>query len=369
MLVSPQEVIRKEDKTTTVDLSIIIVNYNTVDYLRQCLQSIYLHPCQYTFEVIVVDNASADGSVEMVRQEFPSVRVIANRYNYGFAIASNQGYRVCRGKYVMSLNPDTEVLGGTLDELIRFMDCEETAGLVAPAVVKSDGSAYLPCDERIRFHYPLILLILQRLLRARRKKKVQEQGSERCPLQVSWTWGTGLVCRRLALPKGYYFEEITFLFGEEYYLCRYLKKGGYRLFVLPYAYINHVLSVTYRFDIHSLYFARKLGTVVSWRIFKQEYGLFTANLNQLILLVDASLLWSKSAIVKKILGSSMNRAIIQADYAALVIASIGVLIRGEKYVEKVNLIARRYFNGGVDPPLPPVVIHHYDFNTQLSKNS
>jgi len=103
-----------------VDLSIIIVNYNTKCYLKKCLESLFQQACSYAFEVIVIDNASKDGSVAMVQERFPAVHVIANRYNYGFAVANNQGYRMCHGRYIMTLNPDATLLLGAIDEIVTF---------------------------------------------------------------------------------------------------------------------------------------------------------------------------------------------------------------------------------------------------------
>src|SRR4051812_40366145 len=97
------------------DVSLILVNYNTGAYLERFLTGFFAAPPRVSCEVIVVDNASADDSLRMVSERFPQVRVVANTYNYGFAVANNHGYRVSRGEFVMPVNPDTEIAPGALD--------------------------------------------------------------------------------------------------------------------------------------------------------------------------------------------------------------------------------------------------------------
>ena len=123
-----------------VDLSIIIVNWNTRDLLVQCLQSVVRATPDLELEVIVVDNGSADGSVETVQRDFPQVQVIANAENVGFVRANNQAMARCRGRYVLLLNSDTQVLPRALDETIRFMDGHPSAGVAGVRLLNADGS-------------------------------------------------------------------------------------------------------------------------------------------------------------------------------------------------------------------------------------
>src|SRR5438045_2768723 len=109
----------------TPDLSIIVVSYNTAALLRRCLASVYANPhSHYSFEVIVVDNGSGDGSAEMVRQVFPQAQVVANAENRGFAAATNQGLDLAEGAYLLLLNPDTEVIGDALWKMVAFLEAE-----------------------------------------------------------------------------------------------------------------------------------------------------------------------------------------------------------------------------------------------------
>src|SRR5689334_12325359 len=126
------------------DLSVLIVNYKTPAYLQACLQSFLSRSFPFSLEIVVVDNASGDESVAMVRERFPQVKLIANPYNYGFSVANNQAFRATTGRYVMPVNPDTEALPGCLEELIAFLDSHPQAGLACPVNVTSEGTLRLP---------------------------------------------------------------------------------------------------------------------------------------------------------------------------------------------------------------------------------
>ena len=125
----------------SVDLSIIIVSYNTKDILRGCLESIFAHTkMKYTYKVIVVDNASKDGSTEMVKENFSTVFLIENTQNVGFSKANNQGIKKSKGQYVLFLNSDTVVYDKTLETMITFMDSHKDAGAATCRVGLSDGN-------------------------------------------------------------------------------------------------------------------------------------------------------------------------------------------------------------------------------------
>jgi GT2 family glycosyltransferase len=99
---------------STTDVSIVIVNWNVRDLLRDCITSIYEETEEISFEIIVVDNASSDGSVDMIKKEFPQIKLIKNKENVGFSKANNQAIKLSKGKYILMLNPDTVVLEGAI---------------------------------------------------------------------------------------------------------------------------------------------------------------------------------------------------------------------------------------------------------------
>jgi len=122
------------------NLSIIIVNWNTKDLLRNCLFSIYKERKSISLEIFVVDNASSDGSSEMVKREFPLVKLIRNKKNVGFARANNQAIKESKGKYILLLNTDTVILNGALDKMVKFMDTHSDVGVCGPKLLNEDGS-------------------------------------------------------------------------------------------------------------------------------------------------------------------------------------------------------------------------------------
>ena len=113
---------------TMIDVSIIIVNWNTRKLLLECIKSIITQECRRSYEIIVVDNASNDDSVEAVKKQYPDIKVIVNKKNEGFARANNIGIKNCSGRYVLLSNTDIKVLDNAVDKMIEFMDANENIG-------------------------------------------------------------------------------------------------------------------------------------------------------------------------------------------------------------------------------------------------
>jgi O-antigen biosynthesis protein len=131
---------RVAEATDVVDVSVVIVNYNVREFLHQAIRSVFLAAGALKVEVIVVDNDSADGSVDMVRAQFPEVRVIANSENAGFSRANNQGIRISKGRHLLILNPDTILQEDTLESLVHFLDRHPDAGAVGCKILNPDGT-------------------------------------------------------------------------------------------------------------------------------------------------------------------------------------------------------------------------------------
>ena len=124
----------------TIDVSICIVTYHAMDFLRDCLRSIYGTAGSVSFEIIVVDNHSEDGTVEMLRSEFPNVHLLVNNENTGYTRPNNQAMRISQGRYLLIINPDTLVDPNTIPELAGFLDSHPEVGIVGPKVLNRDGS-------------------------------------------------------------------------------------------------------------------------------------------------------------------------------------------------------------------------------------
>lgn len=227
-----------------MDVSTIIVNWNTKDILRNCLDSIYTQAANSVeFEVIVVDNASNDDSVQMVEKEFPQVLLIQNPENRGFAAANNQGARVSKGRYVLLLNPDTIVLDNAIAKVVSFADMRKDIAVVGCRVLNIDHTLQPTC-----FMYPSILnMLLSSCYLYKLFPKSRFFGRERMSWwdrsdvrEVDVVTGCFLLVRREAMDRVGLLDERFFIYGEETDWCYRFKKAGYKVVYMPFAEIIHL---------------------------------------------------------------------------------------------------------------------------------
>jgi GT2 family glycosyltransferase len=219
-----------------LDLSIVVVNTNTLNLLRDCLESIYRNTAGIEYEVIVVDNNSVDGSVDMVKTQFPRVRVIQNDRNLGFPVSNNRGFEAGTGRYVLALNPDTIVQGNALEVVVRFLDEHREAGAAGILTLNPDGTVQ-PTYER----FPTLL---SQLFYTTPLKRLfphhvanQDFGDYK---EVDWVQGSFLTMRKTALDEvGMFDERYSPLYSEETDLCYRIKKAGWRIYHVTTASIIH----------------------------------------------------------------------------------------------------------------------------------
>jgi GT2 family glycosyltransferase len=221
-------------------MDIAIVNYNTCEHLQACLSSVRL---EMPDEVVVVDNASTDGSLAMIRREFPWVRVLANPANPGYGAAANQAVAACRSKYVLLLNSDTRLLPGTLRSLRNYLDWNLKTAIVGPRLLNPDGSLQPSC-----FSYPTPLHVfleestLIRLIRLipGLRDQFQRTWPHSRPRQVPWVLGAALAIRREPFKAAGGFDESFFMYAEEIDLCYRLARAGWETHFTPEASLIHV---------------------------------------------------------------------------------------------------------------------------------
>lgn len=238
-----------------VDLSIVIVSWNVQEKLKACLKSLLavsrLEPqggrvCamgDQTVDVWVVDNASHDGSVQMVREQFPWVHLIASERNLGFTRGNNAALEHCRGRAVMLLNPDTEI--GDPDAIVRMLDYlwdHHDVGVVGPRLVYGDGSAQ---PSRRRFPTFATGLFESTLLnewwprnRWAGRYRMADVPTESIQ-DVDWITGACMLIRRQALDDVSFFDEQFFMYSEELDLCKRIRDMGWRIVFYPDALIIH----------------------------------------------------------------------------------------------------------------------------------
>jgi hypothetical protein len=225
-----------------LDVSIVIVNWNTREFLRDCLSSIYAQTRDVSFEVIVVDNASSDGSAAMIREECPQAVLIANERNRGFAAANNQAMAVAKGRYMLLLNPDTIVLDGAVQKSVAYADKRSDIGVVGCQVWENESVIQQTCA---RFPSVWSTLVLAAGL-CRMFPRSRLLGSER---MVGWkrdderdvevVSGMFMLVRREAIDDVGLMDEDYFVYAEETDWCHRFWKAGWRCVFTPTARIIH----------------------------------------------------------------------------------------------------------------------------------
>jgi N-acetylglucosaminyl-diphospho-decaprenol L-rhamnosyltransferase len=225
----------------SLDLSVVIVNWNVRDLLQRCVESVLSSQRSITTEIIVVDNASVDGSVEMLRAEFPQTVLIANPENRGFPAANNQGIAAAQGRYVLLLNPDTEVLADALDALVQYMDAHPDVGLVGPQLLHPDGQV-----QSSRRRYPTLATLffestwLESLApRALLRRYYVLDQPDKAVLDVDWITGAAMLARREVIQQVGGMDERFFMYSEELDWCRRIKAAGWRVVYHPEARVIH----------------------------------------------------------------------------------------------------------------------------------
>jgi N-acetylglucosaminyl-diphospho-decaprenol L-rhamnosyltransferase len=237
-----------------IDLSVVIVNWNVGDLLYRCLQSVVLgsearidEPSTLTLgfrtvEVIVVDNASEDDSVNILHREFPWAHIIANRENLGFIRGSNQGIRASQGRYVLLLNPDTEVVGNALSLMVSYMEEHPQVGALGPQLLNTNGSV-----QSSRRRFPTLTTaflestILQQWFPRNRVLDtyyISDQPDDVIQ-EVDWVVGACILLRRKALEQVGLLDESVFMYSEELDWCRRAKSAGWSVVYLPTARVIH----------------------------------------------------------------------------------------------------------------------------------
>ncbi len=225
-----------------MDVSIIIVNWNTRQILRNCLESVYEQTGGLSFEVIVIDNNSADGSCRMIRRYFPDVVLIKNCQNKGFAAANNQGIRIAKGRYVLFLNSDTLILDRAVTKIVSFADENPEAAIVGCRVLNPDRT-----PQSTSFMFPSIVNMmlsssyLYKLLPESRffgRERMRWCSNKRVK-EVDVVTGCFMLARRQAIEKVGLMDEAFFMYGEETDWSWRFKEAGWKVLLAPVGEIIH----------------------------------------------------------------------------------------------------------------------------------
>jgi len=274
------------------DLTISIVNYNTKDLLRSCLNSVYGSIKGIEFEVIIVDNNSTDGSVEMLKKEFPGVNLIENKENAGFAKANNQALKRSRGKFFLLLNSDTKVLSRSIEEMVEFMQLHPEVGVVGCEQIRPDGSVQPTINVALNMWTNLWLIFL-RLFQVKRlvansrgvsfmvnclkgilgktvNSYLNHYLDKREPYEVDWVSGVCLLARRKAVNEVGLLDENFFMYSEDVDWCLRMKQKGWKIYFLPKNKIIHYIRQSSRKGQFDNLSPQRFKSI--FYFFKKHYG-------------------------------------------------------------------------------------------------
>jgi GT2 family glycosyltransferase len=225
-----------------MNLSIIIVAWNSQEYIRNCLDSIFLSQKNFSTEVIVVDNGSSDQTAKIVEKLYPQVKLIQNKTNSGYAKANNQGIEEAKGEYILLLNPDTQVLEDALSLMYEFMQENPEAGALGPKLLNPDKSVQSSCREFPTFS----ILVWEFSGLSRFFSKSRIFGKWRMGYfdfdktrEVDQPMGSCLMLRRKTLEDVGIFDESFGMFFNDVDLCFRIKKSGWKIYFYPEAKVIH----------------------------------------------------------------------------------------------------------------------------------
>ncbi len=217
------------------DLSVIILNYNTRELLRKCLASVRASKSNFQIETIVSDNGSKDGSQQMVRSEFPEVRLLENNANLGFSKGNNVAIKQSQARYVLLLNSDTTVAENAFDESIKYLDSNPNVGVLGAKVVLPNGKL----DPACRRNFPNPANAFLRLFGLKKFSNYNITGSVDQEMDVDAVMGAYMMVRREVIDKVGMLDEEFFMYGEDLEWCWRIKQAGYKVVYYPKSEIVH----------------------------------------------------------------------------------------------------------------------------------
>ena len=221
-------------------LSILIVSYQSRDMLAKCLDSLSANPPDCAWEIVVADNASTDGSVELLRERYPHIQLIINRDNVGFARAANQACAASKGEQVCFLNSDTEVEPGAMARMSALLSDNSRVGAVGPQMRLLTGTPIFSAFRFPTLTRPLFDLAWVRGMIPTEKRKLVYEGWDFSAVrEVDWISGACLMTRRALLDRVGLFDERFFMYFEDVDLCLRIRRAGYSIYYLGDAVVVH----------------------------------------------------------------------------------------------------------------------------------
>lgn len=235
------------EKTNKLNLSVVVLNYNTGDFLVKCLTSLKNVKNEAAMNIYVVDNASTDESLDLAKKDFPGCHYIETGKNLGFSGGNNVGLRLVKDKYVLILNPDTEILPGTLSYLLEYMENHPEVGGCSPKVELPDGTL----DWASHRGFPTPWASLKYYFFKDDSLYHLSKRNFSKPHEVDSLTGAFILTRKKVLDEVGLFDESYFMYAEDLDLCYRIKKAGYKIIYLPEVKIIHYKGVSSGLKKHS----------------------------------------------------------------------------------------------------------------------
>jgi len=278
-----------------MDLSIVIVSYNTKDLTDNCLSSIYHNADIAGIEIIVIDNASSDGSADFIMSKYPQVRLGTNDQNVGFAKACNQGIRCSSGKYLFFLNPDTYVTENVFKTVITFFEHNPEVGMAGCHLYYPNGR-----PQRSFFKFTSISnlmgrsLLLNAILPQNKITNIFFPGypENEIPKYVDRVYGAAMIARKEALEKAGLFDESYFMYSEEEDLCFRIRKAGWLIAPIPDSRVFHYQNQSTISNLRKSLFSSYQGQFLFYRKFHSFPRILFFRLIQLAGMPLRILFWS-----------------------------------------------------------------------------
>lgn len=229
--------------STKPEMSVIIVNWNTIKVTSDCIHSLKDIKEINGIEIIVIDNDSHDGSAEAIKENFPDVRLIENKTNLGFAAACNQGLEIAKGNYLLLLNSDTVAVGESLRGMADFLKNNPKTGAVGCRLLFADGAVQSShgrfiTPKEFLLHHSLIAILIKRFF-FRFENFLRRSYKNKKPYQVDWLMGACILMPSDVYKKIGGFDPEYFMYCEDADWCFRLRKAGYNIYHLPQYHIYH----------------------------------------------------------------------------------------------------------------------------------
>ncbi len=257
------------------EVSIIIVSYNAREYLKQCLESVDRGLDNLKAEIWVVDNASIDGSSEMIKGNFPQVKLIANKENIGFARANNSALKKCAAPYILLLNNDTIITSGAIKKMVDIMKENKKIGALGPKLLFEDGMVQISYGPMISLWNEAWQKFLQ--TRSRKKKGFIKNYIEKRSnksYHPHWVSAACIMLRKEAIDQAGLFDENFFMYSEDVDLCHRLSQKGWKIFYTPDVEIMHLEGKSASTNIDRVQIEYRRSQLYFYRKYYGKWGLF-----------------------------------------------------------------------------------------------